>query len=238
MTIILQKIIAASGYSSRRKAEELVRAGRVKVNGQTAVIGDQADPDKDLIAIDGRVLAAAAAPIYVKLNKPESYTCTNRRFNNEKNIFDLINLPERLFAVGRLDKGSRGLILLTNDGALAQRLTHPRFQHEKIYEVRVREKIGQPESILAKFRRGVEIGEGDGVVRVKDIKYLQNGLFIITLSEGKKRQIRRMFKALGLTVGDLKRTNLAGLELDGLKEGSWARLSLEEIKKLKKGEVA
>jgi len=234
MEIILQKIIAASGYCSRRKGEELIRAGRVKVNGVTAGVGEKADPTRDTITVDGQLLAEPANLIYIKLNKPLGYTCTNRIFPGENNIFELVNLPNRLFAVGRLDKNSRGLVLLTNDGSLTQDLTHPKFQHEKIYEVKIDEGIYKPETVIAKFKKGVDIGEDDGIVYAQNIQYLQNNLFIITLNEGKKRQIRRMFKTLGLEVEDLRRINLGGLTLGHLAEGNWAYLSPEEISRLKK----
>jgi len=233
MKIILQKIIAASGYTSRRKAEKLIRSEQVEINGQVAMIGASADPNKDKITVSGQPLSTPASPIYIKLNKPAGYVCTNRIFPGEKNIFNLLKTTERLFAVGRLDKESRGLVLLTNDGDLAQRLAHPKFQHDKVYEVKTQEKITKSDSIATQFKKGVNIGEEDGVVRVKDIKYLQNGLFVITLSEGKKRQIRRMFKALDLNIIDLKRTKISSLALGNLKEGQWQYLDKEEIKKLK-----
>lgn len=232
MEIILQKIIANSGFASRRKAEELIRGGHVKINGQLAFIGEGANPKKDIITIDDRPLPRPEEKIYIKLNKPRGYVCTNRKFSGEKNIFDLISLPQRLFAVGRLDKDSRGLILLTNDGEMTQRLTHPKFQHEKVYEVKVRGELTNINAIINKLLKGVDIGEGDGVVRAKKAKYLQNQIFIITLSEGKKRQIRRMFKAIGLNVADLKRTSIAGLEIHDLKEGYWINLTKDEILKL------
>jgi pseudouridine synthase len=211
----------------------LIRAGRVKVNGETALIGAAADDLKDRITVDGHLLASQAEKIYLKFNKPRGYTCTNRRFAGEKNIFDLVKIPARLFAVGRLDKDSRGLVLLTNDGDLTQRLSHPKFQHEKIYEVKVSDKMVKPEVIVNKLLKGVNIGEEDGIVRAKNIQYLQNGLFVITLSEGRKRQIRRMFEALGLEVNDLKRISLVGLNLGTIKEGHWVYLTPEEINKLK-----
>ena len=233
MKIILQKIISASGYSSRRKAEDLIRSEQVTINGQLATIGDYADPTKDKVAIKGHLLSAPVGPIYLKLNKPLGYVCTNRSFPGEKNIFNLLKSPERLFVVGRLDKDSRGLVLLTNDGDLTQRLAHPKFQHEKVYEVRIKERIERPDNILAQFRHGLNIGEDDGVVRVKDIKYLQNNFFVITLSEGKKRQIRRMFKVLNLNIIDLRRIRISSLEIGNLKEGQWKYLDKEEIKRLK-----
>ena len=232
--MILQKAIAMSGYCSRRKADELIRAGHVRVNGEMATIGDMADPETDIITIKGKALAGPEKKIYIKLNKPLGYTCTNQKFKDEKNIFSLVDVPERLFAVGRLDKNSRGLVLLTNDGDMAQRLAHPRFQHEKIYEVRLRDDVKNPEAVSAKLKRGLDIGEGDGIARAKEAKYLQDRIFIITLTEGKKRQIRRMFDKLGLKVADLKRVGLAGLGIGILKEGSWIYLSQDEIEKLQR----
>jgi pseudouridine synthase len=232
MKIVLQKLIADSGYASRRQAELLIRDGQVKINGQLAFVGDRADPAIDIVSIRGKALSGAVEKIYIKLNKPVGYTCTNRRFKGENNIFDLVNLRERLFAIGRLDKDSHGLILLTNDGALTQELTHPKFQHDKVYEVEIREEVLNGTAISRSLMAGVDIGEGDGLVKAKSSKYLQNNSFIITLSEGKKRQIRRMMAALGLTVSDLKRIDFAGIKLGGLKEGSWAYLNQEEIKSL------
>jgi pseudouridine synthase len=229
MKMILQKAIASSGYSSRRKAEELIREGLVNVNGQLALLGDQADPNKDKITINGRLIPGTEEKVYVMLNKPQGYTCTNRHFKNEDNIFDLVNLPQRLFAIGRLDKDSHGLILLTNDGDLTLKLSHPRYQHDKEYEVKIRDEVINPELVIKKLLSGVEIGDGDGIVKAVKAKYLQNDLFVITLNEGKKRQIRRMFDALGTRVVDLKRIGISGLTLGNLPEGKWDYLDQEEI---------
>lgn len=233
MKMILQKIISNNGYCSRRQADALIRAGQVKINGQLATIGDQADLNRDTITINDRLLSPADPKIYIKFNKPLGYTCTNRSFKNEKNIFDLVNVPARLFAVGRLDKDSRGLVLLTNDGDLTQHLAHPKFQHEKIYEVEVKGEITNIDKIKTNFLKGIDLGDTDGIGRAKKIEYLQNQIFIITLNEGKKRQIRRMFGAIDLEVIDLKRISLAGLEIGNLPEGRWAYLTTEEINKLK-----
>jgi len=234
MTMILQKIIAQSGYTSRRKAEELIRAGLVKINGQLAAIGESADPLKDKITIKGHQINIAEKKIYVKLNKPLDYTCTNRKFPGEKNIFDLVKIPARLFAVGRLDKNSRGLVLLTNDGELTQKLAHPRYEHGKRYEVKVIGDIKNGKLVADRLMKGVDIGEGDDIAHAQEAQYLQNNFFIITLSEGKKRQIRRMFDVFDLRVVDLNRTALAGLELGDLALGKWEYLNPEEIKELKK----
>ena len=232
--MILQKLIAHSGYCSRRQADDLIRNGRVKVNGKIAIIGDQADIEVDKIMIKNFLISKDAEKIYLKLNKPLGYTCTNRSFPGEKNIFDLIKIPERLFAVGRLDKESSGLILLTNDGDLAQKLAHPSFKHDKVYQVRIKGEFRKGDLIAKKLMSGVDIGEGDGICKARNAKYIDNNLFLITLNDGKKRQIRRMFKAVDLMVDDLRRTNLAGLALGTLKEGTWAYLSKEEIKELTK----
>ncbi len=233
MRMILQKAIAMSGYSSRRHAEELIREGHVKINGALAILGEQADPAKDKITINGRLIPSLEEKVYIILNKPIGYTCTNRHFHNEKNIFDLVDSPARLFTVGRLDKDSRGLVLLTNDGDLTQKLSHPKFESEKDYEIKIRDEVINPELVIKKLLTGVDIGEGDGIVKAKRAKYLQKDLFVITLNEGKKRQIRRMFDTLGTRVIDLKRISLGGLTLGDLPEGRWDYLSEEEINKLK-----
>lgn len=233
MDFPLTKVIAESGLVSRRGAEKLIRSGQVKINGRQAPLGAVADPQKDIISVNNRPLPKKADKIYIKLNKPKDYTCTNREFLGEKNIFNLINISERLFAVGRLDKDSCGLVILTNDGDLALRLAHPRYGHIKRYEVTVLETLVRPLGVVASLRRGVDIGSGDGIVRAATIEYLENKTFIITLNEGKKRQIRRMFEALNLTVTSLRRVSFAGLELGGLKEGQWVRLSEKELNRIK-----
>jgi len=234
MAEVLQKIIAASGLASRRAAQEMIKKGLAKINGEVAQLGDRADAQRDQISVNGRPLSKAAGKIYLKLNKPIGYTCTNRKFAKEKNIFDLVDVPEKLFAVGRLDKDSRGLILLTNDGELNQRLTHPRFGHEKVYKVKVKGELKDDGALAQRLTTGVDIKGEDGVVRAKRAEYLQNGIFVITLSEGRKRQIRRMFAALDLTVNDLIRTAIGPLKLGPMKEGGWERLSEPEIMELKK----
>ncbi len=238
MKEVLQKIIATSGLASRREAGELIKQGSVKLNGRRAVLGDRAELGHDLITVKGRPLAAPQSLIYLKFNKPAGYTCTNRSFVGEKNIFELIPFHERLFSIGRLDKDSRGLILLTNDGALTQKLAHPRFRHEKTYRILIGDdktapielKLGQ--RYANSFMAGVDIGLGDGIVKAKRAQYLQSNVFIITLSEGKKRQIRRMFATFNLKIKDLQRINFAGLKLDDLPEGEWRKLSVAELKML------
>lgn len=250
MKIVLQKFIAESGYCSRRRAEELIRQKKVLVNGRIAELGMKADEGDD-VKIAGRKLSLSKEKIYIILNKPKGYTCTNRSFVGEKNVFDLVNTPlpaqagrsaatpleggfkTKLFAVGRLDKESHGLVLLTNDGDLALRLTHPRYEHEKEYiaticnyELRITN-----DEVINKFKSGVDIGEGDGVVKARDIKYLGDNKFKIILTEGRKRQIRRMFKALGCEIKDLVRVRIGSIELGNLKEGCWKKVGIDEIQK-------
>jgi 23S rRNA pseudouridine2604 synthase len=257
MDIVLQKFIADSGLCSRRQAEELIRSGKVSVNGKPAELGMRVS-EADKVIVRGKQINQNQTHIYIKLNKPVGYACTNARVRNEKNVFDLVKTKERLFAVGRLDKDSRGLLLLTNDGDLALRLAHPRYEHEKKYEVSVQpprpsgegrgeggrnrdkqviiktfDKINKEKInfICKRFITGIDIGEGDGVVKAKSIRYLRNGTFEIVLTYGKKRQIRRMFKKLGFEVTDLLRTEIAGLKLGSLREGVWQKLNDSEIKK-------
>lgn len=236
MKKILQKIIAETGFCSRRSAETMIKQGRVKLNGVLAVPGDMAE-EGDKITVAGRVIGAPRSKVYIKMNKPKGYTCTTREFKNEQNIYELSDsIPKGVFPVGRLDKDSRGLLFLTNDGDLSLTLSHPRFAHEKIYEVRVPSDISDlsAEKAKAAFLKGINLGQEEGVATAKKVKYLQNGLFEITLNEGKKRQIRRMFADVKLKVLDLKRIKFAGLELGNLPEGKWGYLNKKELDDFKK----
>ncbi|MFA4941163.1 MAG: pseudouridine synthase [Patescibacteria group bacterium] len=233
MKIVLQKFIAESGYCSRRKAEEWIKQGEVFVNGELAEPGTKVD-EKDEVKIFGEIIGLPEEKIYIKMNKPAGYTCTARRFKGEKNIFSLIGRKERLFVAGRLDKDSRGLILLTNDGDLAQKITHPSFGHEKKYIIKLESSVSNPEIIANRLKSGIDIGDGDSVVRAKEAKSLNNREFEITLREGKKRQIRRMFMAFGLKVRDLVRVSIGSLELEDLPEKQWRPLKKKETEEIKK----
>ncbi len=254
MPTILQKYIAASGLCSRRQAQALIANGKVLVNNKVAELG-QAVTEKDIVKINNKIITAAPEKIYLKLNKPKDYTCTNRSFPGEKNVFDLIKTKERLFIVGRLDKDSHGLVLLTNDGELAQRLTHPKFEQPKTYLVQLTNgsivethsyaslrrtsqtcKNTQPsanvEAIIKRLLSGIDIKEDDGIARAQSAKYLGANRFALVLTQGKKRQIRRMFSALGFKVIDLQRTKIANLELGDLKLGQYQNLTITEIKNI------
>ena len=235
MEKILQKVIAESGFCSRRQAEAAIKRGEVKVNGTLAKPGDLASPT-DKITVRGKKIGAPQEKIYLKLNKPKGYICTNRTFANEKNIFSL--LPDNikgLFAVGRLDKNSQGLIILTNDGDLTLKLTHPRSGHTKVYEVKTRPNLEEKiiKRIQNNFISGISFEEEEGIAKAQKVTYLGEGTFEVVLAEGKKRQIRRMFEACGVKVSNLKRTTFAGLKLGGLAEGQWGYLSKDEVAKLR-----
>ncbi|MFH1536782.1 MAG: pseudouridine synthase, partial [Patescibacteria group bacterium] len=214
------------------KAEDLIRNNKVFVNEKLAKLGDRVD-ENDEVKINnlpGRQAGKLVKPdytkkIYIKLNKPIGYTCTNREFRDEKNIFSLINLKEKLFVAGRLDKNSKGLVIVTNDGDYMQELTHPSNDHEKKYLVRInlptQEKREISQNIINKFKAGIDIGEEDGIVMAKRAKYLNNNEFEIVLTTGKKRQIRRMFGALNYHVTNLKRIQISNIKLGALPEGKW-----------------
>ncbi len=242
--IILQKFIVNTGYCSRRQATDIIKAGRANVNGHKAELGEKVFPNDD-VKIDNKKIEGGQEKIYIIINKPETYVCTNRKFKGEDSIFDLLvdkngqKLKQRLFVVGRLDKNSHGLVLITNDGELTQRITHPSFEHEKTYEVLIKnEKLkmkNYPEDIILRLKKGFRI-EG-GMAKIKSGKYLGGGKFRIVLTQGIKRQIRLMFQELGLTVVNLKRTRIGtcdcGIDLGNLKCGEWRKLKISEIEKLK-----
>lgn len=234
MKLIIQKAIALSGHCSRRKAEKLVEEERVKINGKIASRGQIIETEKDEVILKGRKISFSVDLVYIKLNKPKGYVCTNREFAGENNIFELLDVPTRLFTIGRLDKNSRGLVILTNDGYLTEKISHPRYEHSKLYIVKVDGDIKNHTYIETQLKKGIDIGEGDGKVRVKSAKYLDNNKFELVLTEGKKRQIRRMFRELNLKVKDLLRIKMGGVSLGNLKEGEWINLTKEELEILKK----
>lgn len=228
MKIVLQKHIADSGYCSRRKAEELIRAGKVSVNKKKAELGMRAD-NRDEVIVSGKIIGKKEEDVYIILNKPVGYTCTNKKFKGEKNVFDLVESNERLFIVGRLDKESQGLVLLTNDGELAQEMTHPSFEHEKKYIIEISDADKNIQNTLKNLRKGVDIGDGDGIVWAKNVKHLGAKKFEIVLIEGKKRQIRRMFKTQNLEVKKLVRISMGKLKLGKLESGKWKDINKNQI---------
>ena len=230
----LQKLIAGRGLASRRQAEQWIASGRVLVNGAPARLGDTADPVRDTITVDGAPLAAAPVPVYVMLHKPRGYVTTLRDERGRKTVQDLLHdCPVRVHPVGRLDQYSEGLLLLTNDGALTQRLTHPSHQVDKTYLVWVSGYIAGKEQSLS---QPIEIdGRKTSPAAVQLLhKAGTTALFRVTIHEGRNRQIRRMCQAAQLHANRLKRIREGALALGDLPVGAWRYLPAEEAEKLKK----
>jgi 23S rRNA pseudouridine2605 synthase len=230
MSIIrLNKYLAETGIASRRGAEQFILDGQITVNGELVTeMGTKVDPDKDVVKLNNKIIKPQTEKRVIALNKPIGYVCSNRKFEGDKTVFDLVKTKERLFCVGRLDKNSSGLILLTNDGDLALKLTHPRYEKRKEYLV----TVSQPatDDFLEQLSRGVMLE--DGQTASADITRLSQSSFSITLKEGKKRQIRHMCRVLGFHVRNLHRVSVNNFNIDRIKEGEYRDLSEKEIQKL------
>ncbi|HZJ08220.1 MAG TPA: pseudouridine synthase [Trueperaceae bacterium] len=223
----LQKLLARAGVASRRKAEELISAGRVSVNGLTARLGDRAAADDD-VRLDGEPLLATGRPVTYLLNKPPGYVTTANDERGRPTVFELVPRAPGLHAVGRLDLESEGLLLLTTDGELTLRLTHPRYGHEKEYRVWCDQGELAP-AATARLTAGVILE--DGLARALAAQPAAGGALIV-LGEGRKRQVRRMVTAVGYDVARLQRTRVAGLELGDVGLGEWRTLDLSDFKAL------
>jgi 23S rRNA pseudouridine2605 synthase/23S rRNA pseudouridine2604 synthase len=226
----LQKFLSRAGICSRRKGEEYIKAGWVKVNGKIVTeLGAKVDPEQDTVEVDSDAIRSDSPPTYIALNKPRGYVCSCHQ-QNEKIVLDLLDISERVYPIGRLDKDSTGLLLLTNDGHLHHRLSHPSFNHEKEYEVTVAKPL--PEGALRKLAKGLPMmGTRTRPARVKRISARR---FRIVLQEGKNRQIRRMVRKVGGQVRDLKRIRVANIKLNNLPSGSWRYLTETEKENLLK----
>ena len=230
----LQRILARAGLGSRRACEQLLREGRVRLNGEAAALGQKANWPEDRIEVDGRPLSLSVHRSYIALNKPRGVVSTLRPQRGQRGILDLVNHSGRLFPVGRLDADSEGLILLTDDGDLAQRLTHPRYGHEKGYRVLV---ASQPTGgQLDAWRRGVVMPDGrrSAPAQVRVERGTTGGTWLrVILREGRKRQIRETGAALGLPVERIVRVRIGTLRLGSLKPGQHRALSAQEVRELK-----
>jgi 23S rRNA pseudouridine2605 synthase len=249
----LQKVLAASGVASRRASEVLIAAGRVTVNGKVAGLGTQVDPDKAIIAVDGRVIGAAAASEYLLLHKPVGVTSTVRDRHASRTVLDMIPtalVPEgaRLYPVGRLDQDSEGLLILTNDGAWADRVLHPRHGVEREYAVALRQPLSREQ--VETLRAGIQLEEGlatlTGLRATTDIEnrrleallappVTQLVWYRAIIAQGWKRQLRRMFGAVGAPIARLVRVRIGPVRLDDLASGRARRLRAPEVRGLAAG---
>jgi len=226
----LQKFLSAAGVCSRRKGEAYIKAGRIAVNGQIAVeLGTKVDPAADLVQVDGKPVQSSQPTIYIALHKPKDYV-TSCSHPGEKVVLDLVDIPGRVYPVGRLDKDSTGLLLLTNDGPLHHTLSHPSFDHEKEYDVTVTRPIS--DGALRKMAQGLPLMETR--TRPARVRRMSARRFRIVLQEGKNRQVRRMVRKVGNQVAELKRIRVANIKLGRLAPGAWRHLSDREKRELLK----
>src|ERR1041384_603186 len=228
----LQKILAQAGYGSRRACEDFITAGRVRVNGQIASLGQKADPAIDKISVDGKPIAAAESLTYIALYKPRLVLSTveNERGDDRQTVHDLVDVPQHIYPVGRLDFESEGLILLTNDGDLTNKLTHPKFGHQKEYRVLLARRPDQEQ--LDSWRRGVVLEDGYKTepVEVRFESAQGKGAWVrVIMGEGRKRQIRETCKQLGLPVVRILRARIGTLRLGSLKPRQWRYLTTKEV---------
>ena len=234
MTERVQKLLAAAGLCSRRTAEEWIAAGRVTVNGRAAHIGDKADPETDTVAVDGRPVGRAAGHVYIMLHKPRGYVTTLSDERGRRTAAELVkDCGVRVYPVGRLDMDSEGLLRLTNDGAFANALAHPKHEVEKTYDVWV---TGYTPGGEARLARPITL---DGyTIRPPKVRLLKAegsiARFRVTIHEGRNRQVRRMCESAGMHCTRLRRIQEGGLSLGPLPVGKWRYLTEEEVKRLQK----
>lgn len=234
----LQKLMAQGGLGSRRACEEIIRQGRVSINGTVADLGAKADPASDRITLDGELLQLRAARrVYIALNKPLNVLSSTARHKSDDRatVRDLVRRTGHLFLIGRLDADSQGLVVLTNDGELTHKLTHPRFQHTRTYRATL---YGLPDSAsLRKWERGIWLPEEESRTAPCVVRVVKNsqGLAVveIIMAEGRKRQIRRIASALGHPVRHLTRTHIGRLGMGELRPGQWRELDAKDVSLLR-----
>lgn len=230
----LQKFLATCGVASRRKSEELILSGRVKVNGNVITeMGYKIDMDVDQVHVDGKKVALEEKKVYIMLNKPTGYVTTAKEQFNRKKVTDLVQVPYRIFPVGRLDYNTSGLLILTNDGELTYRLTHPKFKVEKVYIAKVK-GVPTKEELFA-FENGLKIE--DYITAPAKIKVLKEGndtaVVEVIIREGKNRQVRKMCDTIGHPVLELKRVKMGRIQLGNLEVGNWRYFTEREVAYLK-----
>lgn len=231
--IRLNKFIASCGIASRRKADELITAGKIRINGETVTqLGTRIDPATDRVEYNGKLLNETEEKIYVLINKPRNVISTVEDEFRRKKVTDFVKLDARLYPIGRLDYESTGALILTNDGEFTNKLTHPKFGIPKKYHVLL-DRVIKPKDLYY-FQKGVDLdGRKTAPCKAQEIRIYDNcSLLEVILHEGRNRQIRRMFEALGYEVQDLQRIEIGSVKLVGLKEGQWRHLSSEEVRQL------
>ena len=228
MEVRIQKYLSEAGICSRRKGEEYITQGLIKINGKVITeLGTKIDTSKDKIELNKKIIIAKNRSVYIMLNKPVGIVTTCAKYD-ERSVLDLIKIKERVYPVGRLDKDSEGLLLLTNDGVVAYRLTHPKFEHEKEYEVTVNKNYTKEQ--ISKLSQGVKLfGENTNPTRIKRVN---KNKFTIILTEGKNRHIRRVCRKVGLEVVKLKRVRIVNLRVGDLKVGEYRELTKVELSNL------
>lgn len=228
----LQKVLAAAGIASRRACEGFIAEGRVTVNGEVAHLGQKVDRTQDVVEFDGERVNVDPDRVYVMLNKPQGVLTTADDPEGRPTVFDLINLPQRLFPIGRLDRDTEGLLLLTNDGELGNALLHPSREVERVYVALVAGPVKNRS--LNALREGVELE--DGLARAKRVRLVEEtggkALVEVVMTEGRKREVRRMLAEVGLPIQRLARVRFADVELGELRQGKWRFLTPAEIGQL------
>lgn len=225
----INKFIARSGYTSRRKADDLIKKGKVKVNGQIITELGLQVRENDVVEVNGEKLELVKK-FYIKLYKPVGFITSNFDPFNEKDLNDLIDMEERFFAAGRLDKDSEGLLIITNDGEFTNSLTHPKYKFDKEYIVKIDKKLSQDQE--RKFEKGINIGNGEETSDAK-LFYLGNNTYKVIIHQGYNRQIRRMFKYFGASVISLKRIRIGKISLGNLKKEEYRYFDAEELQFVK-----
>ncbi len=229
----LQKFLAESGVASRRKSEELIDQGKVKVNGRVAMIGDKIDPKKDTVTVNGKKIVKTKTFTYIVLHKPRGFITTMSDEMDRKCVAELIkDVPGRVYPVGRLDRDSEGMLLFTNDGAFANAMTHPTKHVPKTYRVTVRPSINEDQ--ITALTQGIIIDDRKTAPAEVRVITKEEGRVVleIILYEGRNRQIRKMCEEVGLEVARLKRTAIGSIKLGMLKQGDWRNLTEDEVRKL------
>ena len=224
----LNKYIASCGVCSRRKSDELISSGKVKVNGQVVTNLGEKVSSKDIVEVDNKLIQKEEKKVYIVLNKPRGYVTTNSDEYNRKNVIDLIDEDVRVYSIGRLDKDTEGLLLLTNDGEFSNKVMHPRNKIEKTYIVTTDTNVTNEQ--LEKLRNGVDIG--DYITRPAKIKRIGNDKVQIIISEGKNRQVRRMCDSVGINLLNLRRIQVGNILLGNLQSGKYRYLTAKEKNEL------